>query len=115
MAGDVPGLAAGPDPADNADKVASAARLVIHNDEAAEPSRRWLHPLARRRPAVPTTLRIDDLSGRSVFAIADAGTRVEVELHAGTYLISADRGGLHRGYTIALTPGSSFDLHLHLG
>ena len=106
-------------------KKASTARLVIHaaGNSAPSDSRvaavwRWLLAWFVLRENVddrlPLSLHIDDLQGRRVHAVNDAGPLIDVSLSAGTYHVTALLGGVQRGYTIALASGVSFDLYLRL-
>jgi hypothetical protein len=99
-----------------------AARLLIHATDGAG---HWsLESLLRRLRAhwraVPADeraarrLEIHDLRGRRMLALDDAGPLVEVALPPGTYHVTARRGPVQRGYTVALEQGVSFDLHLRL-
>jgi hypothetical protein len=63
---------------------------------------------------VPLKLQIDDLEGRRVHTVDDAGPLVDIPLPAGTYKVSVHLGKLRRSYTMVLLPGASFDLHLRL-
>ena len=59
-------------------------------------------------------MRIDDLHGKRMFSVDDAGPLVDVPLPAGTYHVSAQRGNARCSYTMTLEPGVSFDLRLRL-
>ncbi len=61
------------------------------------------------------SLQIDDIWGHRVFATDAAGRLMRVLLPAGTYQVTAHRGGVRRRYTMTLEEGVSFDLHLRLG
>lgn len=99
------------------------ARLLIH----AEGERRnrfgsrlqWLRALslvrARQAKRAPLRLKIEDLQGRAMLAIEDAGTTIELALPAGTYQVNAQIGEERRSYTMTLAAGRSFDLHLRFG
>jgi hypothetical protein len=103
----------------------SPARLLIHTGDPVDIDRRHFETPLRRlfalhtdgpcnRSRVPLTLQIDDLEGRRVHTVDDAGPLVDVPLPAGTYQVSVHLGTLRRSYTMTLLPGASFDLHLRL-
>jgi hypothetical protein len=103
----------------------SPARLLIHIAEPVNTGRRHFETPLRRlfalhpdgpcnRSRVPLRLQIDDLEGRRVHTVDDAGPLVDVPLPAGTYQVSVLLGTLRRSYTMTLLPGASFDLHLRL-
>lgn len=91
------------------------ACLVIHTGPA--PAAAWrratrgLKGLLRRDDRA-LRLQVDDLAGKRVLTIDDAGPRVALALPAGTYQVTARVGELCRCYTITLTAGRSFDLAL---
>jgi hypothetical protein len=102
-----------------------AARLLIHAEGCIDATGRHFESALQRlrmlfsaEPKhdrrVPLRLRIEDLQGRPVLALDDAGHLVDVALPAGTYHVTADLGGVRRRYTMTLNQGSSFDLHLRL-
>lgn len=103
----------------------AAARLLIHADGErgagkgalrAALGRLWASVAADARHAarVPLRLCIEDMQGRRVLAVDDAGALLDVPLPAGTYRVNADSGSVRRSYTMTLESGSSFDLHVHL-
>jgi len=57
-------------------------------------------------------LRVDDLQGRRLGDIGDAGRLTELFLPSGTYVVTATAGEVRRSYTLTLLPGLSFDLYL---
>ena len=63
---------------------------------------------------LPLVLQVDDLQGRRLLAIEDAGALTDLPLAAGTYQVGVTLGGCRRSYTLTLEAGASFDLHLHL-
>ena len=100
-----------------------SARLLIHAQDdhpagrlADSPMQRLraLYPSARPAGSAPLHLRIDTVAGDNVLSLDDAGPLVDVSLPAGTYHVTAHLGDAHRGYTMRLTPGEAFDLHLRL-
>ena len=106
--------------------VPAAARLLIHADSAGGADEGALETVLVRLQAilaagtrqarrVPLRLSVEDLQGRRVLAVDDAGPLLEVPLPAGTYRVNADAGTVRRSYTMTLEPGASFDLHLRLG
>jgi len=100
----------------------AAARLLIHAEDQLsdmEGLQSAWHRLRarfsrRRQPATQTRLqlRVDDLQGRQLRAVDDAGPLTDWPLPAGTYRITAICGDLRRRYTLTLEPGASFDLYL---
>ena len=100
------------------------ARLLIHaHDQPARgrladsPLQRLiaLYPSASRSAhREPLRLLIDKLDGENVLEVNDAGPLVDVSLPPGTYHVTAHLGDSHRGYTMRLDQGTSFDLHLRL-
>ena len=103
----------------------SPARLLIHAADPIDTDRRYFETPLRRlfalhtdgpcnRSRVPLKLQIDDLEGRRVHTVDDAGPLVDVPLPAGTYQVSVHLGTLRRSYTMTLLPGASFHLHLRL-
>jgi hypothetical protein len=103
----------------------SAARLVVHaEDEGRAQGKRFELPLRRLRALyadgpwhdeqAPLCLQIDDLQGRRVLAIDDAGPLSDVPLPAGTYQVTVSLGKVRRSYTMVLEQGASFDLYLRL-
>jgi len=103
----------------------SAARLLVHaEDDVGARGKRFESPLRRLRALyadgpwrderAPLCLHIDDLLGRRVLAIDDAGPLSDVPLPAGTYNVTVRLGKVRRSYTIVLEQGASFDLHLRL-
>ncbi len=79
-----------------------------------------LHRLRKRYagraapPHQPLALQVDDLQGRRVLAIEDAGALTDLPLAPGTYQVGVTLGGSRRSYTLTLEAGGAFDLHLHL-
>jgi hypothetical protein len=102
----------------------SDARLLIHADDHVGAGRHDASRLQRllalrahgQRPhdRPPLNLRIDDLQGRRLHTVEDAGPLVDVPLPAGTYQVSVHLGHVRRSYTMTLEPGTSFDLYLRL-
>jgi len=103
----------------------SAARLMIHAERGRRSMGGLLElPLLRLRSwypggpwkdhSAPLHLQIDDLHGRPVVVIENAGPLIELPLTAGTYHVAAFQGTLRRAYTVTLEPGATFDLHLRL-
>jgi hypothetical protein len=103
----------------------SAARLLVHaEDNVGARGKRFESPLRRLRALyadgpwhdeqAPLCLHIDDLQGRRVLAIDDAGPLSEVPLPAGTYNVTVRLGKVRRSYTMVLEQGASFDLYLRL-
>ena len=103
----------------------AAARLLIHADDDArdrgkptESTLQRLRALYAEGPwhdeQAPLNLQIDDLQGRRVLCVEDAGPLVDVPLPAGTYHVNVCLGKVRRCYTMKLEPGTSFDLHLRL-
>jgi hypothetical protein len=100
------------------------ARLLIHAHDdhpqgrhADSPLQRLLalYPAGNRSTRrEPLRLLIDTLEGETVLAVDDAGPLVDVSLPPGTYHVTAHLGDSHRGYTMRLDQGASFDLHLRL-
>ncbi len=71
--------------------------------------------LAAAHPAPALlALEIHDQQGHKLLTIDRAGPLVDIVLAPGIYRVTARRGTLLRSYTVALSPGRSFDLHLHL-
>lgn len=102
-----------------------AARLLIHarTDTGSGGNffvsllrrlRAWSATGRRRDATEPVTVHIEDAQGSRVFAIDDAEPLIDLALPAGTYLITAHRGEVRRGYTMTLLRGKSVDLHLRL-
>ncbi|NMM77464.1 hypothetical protein B2J86_15635 [Acidovorax sp. SRB_14] len=102
---------------------AAGAHLLIHTGAAVAEG--WsLEALLQRmrarvlpQPCPERTrlaLEIHDQRGHSVLALDLAGSLVDVALQPGTYRVTARRGNTRRSYTVALSPGSSFDLHVRL-
>ncbi|MET0349035.1 MAG: hypothetical protein ABW067_04535 [Rhizobacter sp.] len=100
------------------------ARLLIHAHDDHPPGRHADSPLQRLLALYPSSARsahreplrllIDTLEGETVLAVDDAGPLVDVSLPPGTYHVTAHLGDSHRGYTMRLDQGASFDLHLRL-
>jgi hypothetical protein len=102
----------------------SAARLLIHAVDHAGAGAGHHHESRLHRllalhangqvppDGPPLNLRIDDLQGRRLYTVDDAGPLVDVPLPAGTYQVSVDLGQVRRSYTMTLEPGTSFDLYL---
>ena len=100
------------------------ARLLIHAHDDHPPGRHADSPLQRLLALYPAgnrstrreplRLLIDTLEGETVLAVDDAGPLVDVSLPPGTYHVTAHLGDSHRGYTMRLDQGASFDLHLRL-
>lgn len=99
----------------------AAARLVIHTSGSAGKGGSLGAFILRagrlaglqgddRRRAIG--LEIQDGEGHRVLALDAAGLLVDVALLPGTYRVSAEQGGARRSYTVALAPGSTFDLYL---
>lgn len=87
------------------------ACLVIHAAPAPAAVWRRLAGLLRRDDQT-LRLQVDDLTGKRVLTIDDAGPRVALALPAGTYQVTARVGAVCRCYTMTLTAGGSFDLAL---
>lgn len=100
------------------------ARLLIHAHDDHPPGRHADSPLQRLLALYPSgnrsnrreplRLLIDTLDGETVLTVDDAGPLVDVSLPPGTYHVTAHLGDAHRGYTMRLDQGESFDLHLRL-
>lgn len=101
------------------------ARLLIHVDTELTATKtrfqntwerlRWIYSFdLGHTDLAPLKLRIKDLQGKSVFAIKSVEPLLDIPLPAGTYHIAAERGKVCRSYTMAIEPGTSFDLHLRL-
>jgi hypothetical protein len=115
------GLDPRPAPALSSAAHSSSARLVIHAANKGEPSvwrRRW-HRLAggligrrrdRQRPAL--TLTIQDLEGLHVSTFEPASPWTQLRLPPGTYVVRASNGSEQRTYTLTLSAGTSFELHV---
>lgn len=101
----------------------AAARLLIHAENDFSQVGQRIEAALRRlctrhasggrhelRPAL--TLQVDDLQGRRLRSIDDAGPLTDVPLPAGTYQVTALRGHFRRSYTMTLEPGASVELHL---
>jgi hypothetical protein len=99
-----------------------AAHLLIHAGlDAGAGDRRHESVLQRLRAIqahalwhnklTPISLHIDDMHGRRVHSIEDAGTLVDVRLPAGTYHVTVHVGNVRRRYTLTLESGSSVDLY----
>jgi len=107
-----------------ADHHPAPARLLIHAHDDHPPGRHADSPLqrllalypsgSRATQREPLRLLIDTLDGENVLAVDDAGPLVDVSLPPGTYHVTAHLGDSHRGYTMRLDQGASFDLHLRL-
>jgi hypothetical protein len=67
-----------------------------------------------REDRLPLTIRIDDLQGRRYAEIEELAPLINVDLPAGTYHVTAERGAALRRYTIKLESGGGFDLYLRL-
>lgn len=78
--------------------------MLIHTTDDALVGSGW-HLLA---------LEIHDQQGHKLLTINRAGPLVDILLAPGIYRVTARRGTLRRSYTVALSPGRSFDLHLPL-
>lgn len=95
-----------------------AGRLLIHAEglrgrHLDSPLRRLLAllaPDARRRQ--PLNVQVDDLRGRCLLCVQDAGPLIDLPLPAGTYRVSATLGPVCRSYTLTLEPGAALDLRL---
>lgn len=103
----------------------AGAHLLIHTSDDAPVGLRWRlqtllqqvceHLLAPAHPApAMLALEIHDQQGQRVLALELAGTLVDVVLAPGIYRVTARCSKTRRSYTVALSPGSTFDLHLHL-
>jgi hypothetical protein len=99
------------------------ARLTIRADTSFEVDRgtpdsrgTWLRGLLwvrpRRAPPPALDVRIDDLQGRQVFVISDAGSLVRVLLLPGTYHVTVKLGALSRCYTMTLEQGAAVELQV---
>ncbi len=101
----------------------ATARLLIHADAAGHSGvpdspmhrlRARYGGFARRSAPPPLALNVMDLAGRPLASIQSAGRLTELRLPAGTCVVRAIAGTVHRGYTLTLESGRSFDLHLQL-
>ena len=99
------------------------ARLLIHTTGEAMRSlrSRWvlglraLHQRLRHwGMGAPIRLWVDDMSGRRVLELEDAGPVVDLPLEPGTYQVTVHRGALCRSYTLTLQGNTCFDLYLSL-
>jgi hypothetical protein len=104
---------------------ASPARLLIHADDDPRTGGRRFESGFQRLRAIHATgpwsdkratlrLQIDDLQGHRVHSADHVGPLLDVTLPAGTYHISVQHGKFRRKYTMALEPGTSFNLHLRI-
>lgn len=99
------------------------ARLLIHAAPGAGPDggrlvealrrwRAWAGDIGRQEPGCQALLQVADLQGRPLFFVHEGQGPVDVLLPPGTYHVIVDRGTQQRRYTVALEPGSTFNLHL---
>lgn len=96
------------------------AVLVIHAPElpvASRVSAWWQHLMSPAAPeAAPAVdLLVEDLQGHAVQHVMPAMAVNRLTLPAGSYLVTACKGGARRGYYLSLAPGSEFDLFLNMG
>ena len=115
------GLDPRPEPAPPNAAHRPSARLVIHAANRAEPSawRRRLRLLAgeligrrRDRQGLALTLTIQDLDGRHISTFEPASPWTQMRLPPGTYVVRASNGSEQRTYTLTLSAGTSFELHV---
>lgn len=101
------------------------AHLLIHaGTRPAVGQTRFQATLRRLRLLYPHDVRntdsglmrvqINDLQGQQVFGVESAETLLDIPLPAGTYHVIVQRGKVRRSYTMAIEPGTSFDLYLRL-
>jgi hypothetical protein len=98
------------------------AHILIHSDTVPitcktrfQATLRKLRLLAdRSTDASPIHVQIHDLRGHCVFGIESAEPLLDVVLPAGTYHVNAQLGTVRRSYTMAIEPGTSFNLYLRL-
>ena len=99
------------------------ARLLIHTTGEAMRSLRSRGALGLRAlrqrlrhwgQGAPIRLWVDDMSGRRVLELEDAGPVVDLPLEPGTYQVTVRRGALCRSYTLTLQGNTCFDLYLSL-
>jgi hypothetical protein len=95
------------------------ARLLIHARAAGATGANVLQRLRAliRGSAHPNQgealrLHIDDLEGRCLLVLDDAGPMIDVPLPAGTYHVFAGVASEQRCYTMTLEPGLPFTLAL---
>lgn len=96
------------------------AQLIVCNSAADKYHRAlqrlrdwWRLPGTGHAPTKPTLrLHVDDLQGKRVATVADAGPQLVLDLPAGTYQVTAILGEVCRGYTLTLRPGDAFNLQL---
>lgn len=97
---------------------AARARLVVHVAGRASAPPRRLRPRpsgSERNPARRALrLEVDDLQGRRLAVVDDAGARTELALPAGTCVVTAIDAGRRLSYTLTLEAAASFDLHVRL-
>lgn len=100
------------------------AVLVIHAPDSPVVSRvsAWWQQLkadclssAAPVPAPAVDLLVEDLQGHAVQHVVPAMAVNRLTLPAGSYLVTARKGGARRGYYLSLAPGSEFDLFLNMG
>lgn len=75
-------------------------------------ARLWQNRVRDHR--LPLKVRIDDLQGCRYADIEALAPLINVDLPAGTYHVTAERGAALRRYTIKLESGAGFDLYLQL-
>jgi hypothetical protein len=102
----------------------ASARLLIHapdddigpgwSMDALIQRLRVLRRLRTHAQSLPISLAIRDLEGHRVLSLDEAGTLVDVALSPGIYHVSAEQGVARLSYTVALAPGTTFDLYLRL-
>ena len=99
------------------------AHLLIHADtEPVLKKTRLVATLRRLRSlysheldnpdSAPLSLQINDLQGQRVFVVESAAPLLDIPLPAGTYHVTAQCGHVCRSYTMAIEPGTTFNLYL---
>jgi len=96
------------------------AQLIVCNStedkyhHALQRLREWCRLPGTGQAQTKPTLRlhVDDLQGKRVATVADAGPQLVLDLPAGTYQVTAIMGEVCRGYTLTLQPGDAFNLQL---
>jgi len=101
----------------------ASARLLIHtlgDSQKHAHSKLAVAVLAIRmrfrlwRNGQPMGVFIDEVGGKRIATLENAGKVVDVPLAPGTYKITVHRGRMRRSYTLTLEADARFDLYLSL-